>query len=134
MAQPISIRTNMSPPQKAWPCVVRVVAVVTGNRNDELGLTFEVILGKDGAIAKNKGVFFGFQGTLSGQLHPFILRTDGRIDFGSEWEDPEQRYVTTNFLDKKLEVGATFTTNEYFTPKNRAREFVYAVKQIVPIT
>ena len=109
--------------------IVRLVCTVKGAPEDEFPLTFEVLLEK-GSIAKGRA-YFGFQGTLTGELRPFVLRPDGRLDYGSEYEDDNDRFIACNILDKKIELGAIFTTEERDPDTDRFREYIYSVKKIV---
>jgi hypothetical protein len=109
--------------------IVRLVCVVKGAPEDEFPITFEVMLQK-GGIAKGKA-YFGFQGTLSDELHPFVLRPDGRLDYGSNYEDDQDRFIICNILNKKIELGTIFTTRERDPETDRVREYVYSIKKIV---
>lgn len=111
--------------------IVRLVCGVKIAPEDEAPLTFEVML-ENGSIAKGR-VYFGFQGSLSGELSPFVLRPEGQLDYGSGYEDDQDRYVTCNILTKKIERGTIFTTKERDPETDRLREYVYIVKRIVPL-
>jgi hypothetical protein len=73
--------------------IVRVVCTVKDAPEDEFPLTFELIL-QNGSIAKGRA-YFGFQGTLNGELRPFVLRPEGQLDYGSDYEDDQDRFITT---------------------------------------
>ena len=110
--------------------VVRLVCTVKGEPEEKFPLTFEVTLDKD-LIARGRA-YFGFQGLLSGELYPFVLYPDGRLDFGSGYDD-DDRYTSSNILDKAIERGAIFTTRERDPDTDRVREYVYVIKQIVTL-
>src|SRR6516164_8832535 len=116
--------------EKTNKVIVRLVCTVKGAPDDEFPLTFEVTLQK-GSIAKDK-IHFGFQGKLANELHPFILRPDGRLDYGSDFDDDKDRFITCNILTKKIELGTIFTTRERDPDTDKFREYVYTIKRIVP--
>ena len=39
-------------------------------------------------------------------IHPFVLHEDGRVDYGTDWE--EGRFGETNIREKPMEVGTYF--------------------------
>jgi hypothetical protein len=77
-------------------------------------------------------MYFGFQGKLSGEFHPFVLLPDGRIDFGSGYDDQE-RYYTTNILEKTIELQTIFTANERDDETGKVREYVYSIIKIAEL-
>ena len=110
--------------------VVRVVCRLKEEVSDEHPLTFEVVL--SGTKIVSGMAFLGFQGTLNGELNPFVLLPDGRLDFGVSIE-ADDRFTLVNILSKQIEVGAMLTTEEYDPDTGRRREYVYAITQIVPV-
>lgn len=84
---------------------VRLVCEPTSANSEWPRATFDVTL-RDGKV--ENGIHFGWSGNLNDEMYPFILRPDGRIDFGSDYPDSD-RYVSLNLLEKKIEMGALFT-------------------------
>lgn len=109
----------------------RFVRVVGGARlSGHDPLTIDVVLQNRMIVAGKP--YFGFRGTLSGDLLPFILFSDGSIDYGSGYEERD-RHGSTNILEKKIELGVLFTTREYDADNGAIREYVYEIKQIVDL-
>ena len=120
-------RTSVSPDRR----IVRLVARLTEDPEDGFPLTFEVVL--SGSNIQDGRAYLGFQGTLSGELSPFVLLPDGRLDFGVAYEIDADRYTTINILSKEIELGTLFTTSEVDPDTDKSREYVYAIRQIVPL-
>jgi hypothetical protein len=101
--------------------------VLTGTRvDDELDpITVDLFL-DDSRHVVHKFPTCGWWGKLKGtdDLMPFILFPDGKMDFGTGF-DEDDRYHRTNLQSKRLEVG------EYVTVTHEFGEHCFAVKQVV---
>lgn len=106
--------------------IVRVVCRRAQSQDNSI-LTFEVAL-RDGMIDKGRS-YVGFR-SGHGEMHPFFLHMDGRLDYGSAWE--EERYEQTNFLTKQVQIGELFTVEEY-DEDDRISGVIYTVTQIVDL-
>ena len=77
----------------------------------------------------------GFLGTLKDEenLYPFVLLTDGQLDFGSSYEDTADRYGRSNIRERRIEIGALFSTSMRIGDPAVPRESTYLIAQIIPI-
>ena len=76
-----------------------------------------------------KVAFCGFYGELDGEFSPFVLRKNGTIDYGSDWEG-EERERPCNIRTKVIELAAQFTIEEWDDDLNQFRDYVYAIKEV----
>jgi hypothetical protein len=93
------VRVFLNDPEDAdWPFVV------------------DLVVGDEGSV-NGKIPTFGRWGKLnSNAVWPFILLTDGRMDFGETPEDAlkeEDRYGWTNIFSKQIRVGEYVTFRAY---------------------
>ena len=108
------------------------ICLVPTNADDydaDWNLAIDVVLNEDGT-ASRRMIAFGSRGSLgngSRSLEPFLLRPDGAVDFGNDFE-AEDRDAHFNLRDagRRVTVGALFT----FTDGNEG-EIVYRVTQVI---
>lgn len=102
--------------------------VLTGTRTDhELDpITLDLVLNDDGRVVQ-KFPTAGWWGSLkpAEDLDPFVFYPDGKLDFGSGWDDAEDRFARTNVPSKCITVG------EYVTVINSEGEHCFVVKQVL---
>ena len=92
-------------------------------------MTFDLPLTAD-SYPVLKGLVFGARGGLnenSQTLWPFILRPNGIIDYGSDWEDNE-REAATNLLS-----GRAFIIDELFTISQDGDDVTYRVAKVLTL-
>jgi hypothetical protein len=73
---------------------VRITARPTVDNPDEFPLYVDLILDDNDKVLGNYPIF-GFQGEIgqkSGASMPFILHSDGRMDFGEKYVSPDRFY------------------------------------------
>lgn len=88
------------------------------NDPDDVDWPFVVdLVVSDNGTVNGKIPTFGRWGRLdSNAVWPFILRTDGRMDFGETPEDAlkeEDRYGWTNIFSKQIQTGEYVTFRAY---------------------
>lgn len=73
--------------------------------SEEGSFTFDLLLKADGKPLSNVN-YFGCHGSItgSGGVYPFILKSDGTIDYGGGYE-LDGRYGKTNLLSKNIMKG-----------------------------
>ncbi len=77
---------------------------------------------------ESRGYLFGARGKPFGaECYPFIVAIDGRIDFGSGFENHDGRYGETNFRRQPISVG------EYFNVTEDDEENVYKITKIISV-
>lgn len=105
----------------------RVNLTPVGEKDGDLNVTCDVMVGESGVPylkMASFGVLGGFKES-SETLLPFVLRPNGDVDFGTEFEDDEYRYGKTNLLSGRvLEVG------ELFTFRYDGNDYTYRVARI----
>jgi hypothetical protein len=82
---------------------------VTFQRNDDAneGMHIDIVL--NGAQVKKGTDYFGvWYDNTEGTKCPFILKTDGQLDYGPGYEDEDQYYDTT-LLDTNFAPGSSVT-------------------------
>jgi hypothetical protein len=91
---------------------VRIVASPTADNEDAAPLYFDVAIDSDNQIA-NERTIFGFQGDMNsrfGRSFPFILYSDGRSDFGEEY-DTADRFGEIDLREGKIFKGRLFRSH-----------------------
>lgn len=103
---------------------VRISAEYVENKDDN-PLSFDLLL--DGT-SKAGGDFYmyGLSGRPEndGQCYPFALVADGSIDFGSAYENEEDRWWKTDLREKKIEMGVAFKVSD------KEQEYDYKIVKI----
>ena len=73
---------------------VRITAMPTVDNQDEFPIYIDVILDED-ALVRSDRPYFGFQGEIEQRLGasmPFVVHSDGRMDFGEKYPSPDRFY------------------------------------------
>ena len=85
------------------------------SEDEDMRVTFHVLCGADGRPDPNRHSF-GWRGVPNYQeatFFPFLLKRTGQLDFGSGFEDTNERYGSTSLLDlDSFERGVVFDFNE----------------------
>lgn len=90
----------------------RIKCVSVDGAPDSYTYVFDLTVA-DGKTVKGR-TYLGFSKVIkpaakkAAETYPFILDQDGKMDFGSGFED-EVRFLTTNVLTKHISIGETFT-------------------------
>jgi hypothetical protein len=85
--------------------MARCVRVVTSSAIDGSKappLHFDVVIDSSGNI-EGKRAIFGFQGEINrrhGRSMPFLIRSDGIVDFGEEYNESINQLWKTNLRDE----------------------------------
>lgn len=92
---------------------------------DEYNVTLELALNDDGTPTRRM-TSFGCYGGMGGrhETEPFLLRTDGVLDFGHTFKD--NRLSMSNLMS-----GRAFHLGEYFTIRYDDEDITYRVTQIL---
>lgn len=110
---------------------IKRVCLVPTNKNEydeEWNIAVDLFLG-EGNIPTDRMTSFGSMGGLTEQamcIEPFLLYRDGKLDFGTNFEDADQNH--------KLNIrgsGRAVNVGELFTYTNSEEEITYRVTQIV---
>jgi hypothetical protein len=96
--------------------ITRVTFVDTGPEDDAWDpIIIDLLLDEEGNVSR-KVPAVGWWGLFSpgDDFYPFVLRSDGRVDFGSVYEKEEDRFGRCNLFDKQIRRGeyVTFWFNE----------------------
>ncbi len=107
-----------------------LVPTNAGDYDAVWNLTIDVVLNADGT-ASRRMTAFGVRGSLGNapiNLELFLLRPDGAVDFGTDYDDVEDRDARFNLRDagRRVVVGELFT----FTDGNEG-EIIYRVTQVI---
>lgn len=89
---------------------VRIAAYPTVDNPDEFPLYADFVVDDGDRVSGNHSIF-GFQGEMeqrSGASMPFILRPDGRMDFGQKYVSPD-RFYHFNLRDVRIEIDQLVT-------------------------
>lgn len=89
-------------------------------------ITFEVVL-QDERIKRQ--IHLGFRAS-EGNIYPFVLQANGTVDFGSDYQDSEIRYIRTNIMDKIIQIGELFTMDELDEDNGGRAEFTYRIQKV----
>jgi hypothetical protein len=81
-------------------------------------------------------VITGIAGDIKSDANrtPLVILKDGRGDYGSDFEDPSDRFFRTNLRSKTIRPGELFTT-WWATPEqpNRTYETAFRIKKATPL-
>ncbi len=81
-------------------------------------------------------VITGIAGDIKSDLNrtPLVILKDGRGDYGSDFEDPSERFFRTNLRSKIIRPGELFTT-WWAKPEqpNRTYETSFRIKKATPL-
>ena len=97
---------------------IRVFAEPAAGEPDTLPFCVDAIVGDDNRIL-GRHALFGVLGSFDFrdvQFEPFLLDHDGKVDWGSGFDDiPNERFGTVDFRDGPVTVGRllTFQTTNY---------------------
>lgn len=109
----------------------RIVCVPVDKEYVDYPITFDAVLDNEKIAGE---LSLGFQGKLNGEaLHPFVLRRDGRMDYGSLLEDDRERFGRTNIRDRRIRLGEVITVIEHDEDVRLDREYTYKIRQIVTL-
>ena len=82
-------------------------------------------------------VFMGYSGDINDTeaRYPFMVFSDGRVDFGASYSGAADRFSSTNLRDKTLRPGEIFTARVSI-PDNgiREQETLFKIKEVVLLT
>jgi hypothetical protein len=91
----------------------------------ESQLLFDLKIDEDSKEVVGAHPVFGMYGSLkSGEMYPFVLRSDGRIDFGDSNESAQDRYWETNLRKRLIKKGELITVEETEGPSTYRIESV----------
>lgn len=78
-------------------------------------------------------VITGIAGDIKSDANrtPLVILKDGRGDYGSDFEDPSDRFFKTNLRSKTIRPGELFTT--WWTQANRTYETSFRIKKATPL-
>ena len=93
---------------------VRVLARPTEEKGNEdaTPLYFDVVLDSDDKIHNDRPIF-GFQGDIGsrrGSSYPFVLYSDGRSDYGQEYDD-NRRFGEIDLRDGRVVLNRRFRSH-----------------------
>jgi hypothetical protein len=103
---------------------VRIYAEYVQNK-DEYPMTFDFLLDDAGKPA-GQHYTYGLSGRPeeSGECFPFALVADGSMDFGSAYQNEEDRWWKTNLREQNIEPNAPFKIWE------KEQEYDYTIVKI----
>ena len=84
-------------------------AVYRWTDGEDTTITFDLALARDRVV--ERAVFFGYTGQVGTAFYPFVLLTDGRIDYGTDYAD-DIRYIQTDIRERPVRLGELMTTQE----------------------
>ena len=93
----------------------------------EWNITLDLMLSEDGRPS-SRMTSFGVRGGMakkSSCIEPFLLFADGRVDFGTDFNDDTRELKTNFFSGKAIAVG------EYFTVGDEEETVTYRVTKII---
>lgn len=110
--------------------MIRVTAAATTESNDSPPIYIDILVDDKGSVVSKRAVF-GFQGKLdrnsTQQCYPFVLYSDGTIDFGSGYDSvPNERRASTDLLTRLIQPNGLFewVSNNYGTHHYRITDIV----------
>ena len=82
---------------------------------------------EDTEMLKKGMIYLGYKGAIE-ENTPFVLRTNGRIDYGSGWED--ERFAETTVYATPMRVGEAFLITEYDDETEEWQKNEYEITKI----
>ena len=85
--------------------------------------TFDLLLDGDDMVPSRP--YLGHSGSPKGLFYPFLMKADGTIDFGSDYEGTPDRLMKTNMVGRKVRVGEMFTATEWRSDEGNYVDYLY---------